>query len=343
MADPRFYDNHGPFALADVCARVGANVPEGANGEARIADVASLAGAGASHLSFFTGTGPVSQFTQSHAGFCFVAQSGHKGEAPSHMTTVPVASVQHAFAAAVELFYPDSSLPPWTQPLAIAPSAIIGADVVLGPGVVVGPDAEIGDGAQIGPNTVIGRGVAIGRNCQIASGVTITHAYIGDDVMIFPGTQIGQPGLGFASNDISHTRIPQIGRVIVQDKVEIGAAATIDRGALGDTVIGEGTKIDNLVHIGHNTRIGRHCIILAQVGISGSCDIGDFVVLGGQVGLTDHVTIGNGARFIGRSGLMSGEYAGGRDYGGQPAVPAREWMRQVAAVKALAARKRKSE
>ncbi|HSZ74905.1 MAG TPA: UDP-3-O-(3-hydroxymyristoyl)glucosamine N-acyltransferase [Rhizomicrobium sp.] len=343
MADPRFYDNHGPFALADIGARVGADLPEGANREARITDVASLAGAGSSHLSFFTGAGPVSQFTQSRAGFCFVAQSGHKAEVPPHMTTVPVASVQHAFAAAVELFYPNSSLPPWTQTLAIAPSAIIGTDVVLGPGVVIGPDVEIGHGAQIGPNTVIGRGVTIGRNCQIASGVTITHAYIGDDVMIFPGAQIGQPGFGFASSDSHHTRIPQIGRVIVQDKVEIGAATTIDRGAIGDTAIGEGTKIDNLVHIGHNTRIGRHCIILAQVGISGSCDIGDFVVLGGQVGLTDHVTIGNGARFIGRSGLMSGEYAGGRDYGGQPAVPAREWMRQVAAVKALAARKRKSE
>ena len=344
MADPRFYDNHGPFTLAEVCARVGATPAESSDAAASIADVASLSGAGPEHLSFFTGAGGAvtAQFKASHAGFCFVPLSGHKAEAPSGMTAIPVASVQHAFAATIELFYPRSSLPPWTQELAIAPSARIGENVTLAPGVVIGPGAEIGDGAHIGPNTVIGRGVAIGRNCAIASGVTITNAYIGDDVQIFPGALIGQPGFGFASNDSGHIRIPQMGRVIVQDKVEIGAGTDIDRGALGDTVIGEGTKIDNLVHIGHNTRIGRHCIILAQVGISGSCNIGDFVVLGGQVGLTDHVTIGNGARFIGRSGLMSGEYAGGQDYGGQPAVPARDWMRQIAAVKALAARKRKS-
>lgn len=344
MADPRFYDNHGPFKLAEVCTRVGAALPEGVDGGASIADVASLSGAGPSHLTFFTGArGEIAgQFETSHAGFCFVPQTAYKQKTPDGMVTIPVASVQHAFAATIELFYPSSSLPPWTQQVAIASSARIGENVILAPGVVIGPNAEIGDGSQIGPNTVIGRGVAIGRNCEIASGCTITHALIGDGVTIFPGTQIGQPGFGFASNSSGHSRIPQIGRVIIQDKVEIGAATAIDRGALGDTVIGEDTKIDNLVHIGHNTRIGRHCIILAQVGISGSCNIGDFVVLGGQVGLTDHVTIGNGARFIGRSGLMSGEYPGGQDYGGQPAVPAKDWMRQVAAVKALATRKRKS-
>lgn len=345
MADPRFYDNHGPFKLAEVCARVGATLAGGMDGAASIEDVASLSGAGPSHLSFYTGAGGAvaAQFKASHAGFCFVPQSDHRGQVSPDTTAIPVPSVQHAFAAAVEMFYPRSSLPPWTQEMAIAPSARIGENVILAPGVVIGPDAEIGDNAHIGPNAVIGRGVAIGRNCAIASGVTITHAYIGDDVQIFPGALIGQPGFGFASNDSGHIRIPQMGRVIVQDKVEIGAGTDIDRGALGDTVIGEGTKIDNLVHIGHNTRIGRHCIILAQVGISGSCNIGDFVVLGGQVGLTDHVTIGNGARFIGRSGLMSGEYPGGQDYGGQPAVPAKDWMRQIAAVKALGKRKRKSD
>ena len=152
---------------------------------------------------------------------------------------------------------------------------------------------------------------------------------MGDEVLVFPGAQIGQPGFGFASGPSGHIKVPQIGRVIIQDRVEIGACTTIDRGALGDTVIGEGTKIDNLVQIGHNTKIGRHDMIVAQVGISGSCELGDFVVLAGQVGLADHVKVGNGARFAARAGVPPGEYDGGQDYGGMPAKPAREWMREI--------------
>src|SRR5262249_52408882 len=150
-------------------------LPEGTDGAARVEDVASLSGAGSSHLSFFTGArGEIAaQFEASHAGFCFVPQAGYKQKPQPGMTTIPVLSVQHSFAATIELFYPCSSLPPWTQQIAVAPSAHIGKDVVLAPGVVIGPDAEIGDGTQIGPNTVVGRGVAIGRDCEIASGVSI--------------------------------------------------------------------------------------------------------------------------------------------------------------------------
>ena len=129
--------------------------------------------------------------------------------------------------------------------------------------------------------------------------------------------------------------------MIIQDRVEIGACTTIDRGALGDTIVGEGTKIDNLVQIGHNTRIGRHDMIVAQVGISGSCDLGDFVVLGGQVGLADHVTVGSGARFAARAGVPPGQYPGGQDYGGMPAKPAREWMREVFTLANLAKKSRR--
>ncbi|HEY4124151.1 MAG TPA: UDP-3-O-(3-hydroxymyristoyl)glucosamine N-acyltransferase [Rhizomicrobium sp.] len=343
MADPRFYENKGPFTLAAICARVGVNVPDGASPDALIADVASLSGAGSQHLSFVSGANALKQFAQSKAGFCFISRADAQRPAPTGTTVIPTDSVQHAFAEIAAFFYPDHLHTAWSQSSSVDPTARIGNAVVLGPGVVIGPHAEIGDGVRIAPNAVIGRGVAIGRNCEIGANVTITHSYIGDDVSILPGAQIGQPGFGFASDRRGHKKIPQLGRVIIQDRVEIGACTTVDRGALGDTVIGEGTKIDNLVQIGHNNRIGRHNMIVGQAGIAGSCELGDFVVLGGQAGLADHVRVGDGARFAGRSGAAPGEYAGGQDWGGAPAVPARQWMRQIAALALLAKRRKKSD
>ncbi len=313
MADPRFYENKGPFTLAAICARASVDVPDGASADAIIADVASLSGAGPQHLSFVSSASGAKQLAQSKAGFCFVARANAARPAPSGTTIIPSNSVQHVFAEIAALFYPDHMRTAWVQSVAIDPSARISSNVVLGHGVVIGANAEIGDNVRIAPNTVIGRGVAIGRNCDIGSNVTITHSYIGDDVSILPGAQIGQPGFGFASDARGHKKIPQLGRVIIQDRVEIGACTTVDRGALGDTVIGEGTKIDNLVQIGHNNRLGRHNMIVGQVGISGSCELGDFVVLGGQVGFADHVRVGDGARFAARSGVAPGEYAGGQD------------------------------
>jgi UDP-3-O-[3-hydroxymyristoyl] glucosamine N-acyltransferase len=346
MADPRFYDNRGPFTLAQICAASGAPLPEASDGMVIVLDLASLAGAGPDHLAFYSGSGPAAtaELGRSGAGFCFVpAKQSRPLQTRVGMTAIPCSSVQHAFAAAAKLFYPESSLVAWSQQTAVDPSATIGANVTLSPGVVIGPAAEIGDGTRIGPNSVIGRGVAIGKRCEIGSNCSITNAYVGDGVLVFPGAQIGQPGFGFASGAAGHVKIPQIGRVIIQDHVEIGACTTIDRGALGDTVIGEGTKIDNLVQVGHNTRLGRHDMIVSQVGISGSCDLGDFVVLGGQVGIADHVKVGDGARFAARSGVPPGEFAGGQDYGGTPAKPAREWMREIFTLTNLAKKSKRSD
>ena len=339
MADPRFYDNRGPYTLAEVCAEAGVGLPAGTDGSAKIDDLASLSGAAATHLTFFTGEGAATEFAQTAAGFCFVPAKTRKAvEAPTRLATIPCPSVQHAFAAAANLFYPESNLDDWSQQrMPVDPSAEIGERVVLGPGVVVGPHAQIGDGTRIAPNTVIGRGVAIGRGCEIASNVSISHAYLGDQLLILPGAQIGQPGFGFAGGAQGHVKIPQLGRVIVQDKVEIGACVTIDRGALGDTVIGEGTKIDNLVQIGHNVHVGRHCVFVGQAGVAGSVMLGDFVVLSGQVAVADHARIGSGARLAGRAAVVPGqELEGGRDYGGLPAKPVRDWLRELHAVAALA-------
>ncbi len=333
MADPRFYDNRGPFTLSDICGAVGVALPDGVDGGARVADLASLSGAGPEHLSFYSGGSGIHALglADTAAGFCLVpARTAKPLKMRDGLVAIPCASVPHAFALAAGLFYPDSSLVAWSQQTAVDPSANIGAKVVLGPGVVIGPGAEIGDGTRIGPNSVIGRGTTIGRNCEIGSNCTIANAYLGDGVLVLPGAQIGQPGFGFASGPSGHLKIPQIGRVIIQDKVEIGACTTIDRGALGDTVIGEGTKIDNLVQIGHNTHLGRHNVVVAQVGISGSCELGDFVILGGQVGLADHTKIGPNTRIAARSASPSGAvYEGGIDLGGAPLKPVREWLREI--------------
>ncbi len=159
-------------------------------------------------------------------------------------------------------------------------------------------------------------------------------------MLILPGAQIGQPGFGFASAAGGHIKIPQLGRVIIQDNVEIGASTTIDRGALGDTVIGEGTKIDNLVQIGHNVQIGRHCVIVAQVGIAGSCELGDFVVLGGQVGVADHAHIGDGARMAARARCRPRRSSGRTGLWRRARETCKDWRRELPAVTLLARRRK---
>jgi UDP-3-O-[3-hydroxymyristoyl] glucosamine N-acyltransferase len=345
MADPRFFRNCGPFGLAAICAKAGIALPFGADPGSQICDLAGLEGAGPSHLSFFSGAREMADaFSRSHAGFSLVPTDGKKITAPGGMVLLACTSVPHAFARIAALFYPDSALASWPAAGGVDPSVRLGRDVILGPGVVIGAGAEIGDHVRVGANTVIGPGVAIGHDCEIGSNASISHAYIGDRVLILPGARIGQPGFGFASSEAGHIKIPQLGRVIVQDDVEIGAGSTIDRGAIGDTVIGEGSKIDNLVQIGHNVQIGRHCVLVAQVGIGGSSVIEDFAVLGGQVGISDHVHIGGGARLAARTAAVSGQdIPGGQDSGGVPAKPIREWLREIHAVSNLARRRKQDD
>jgi UDP-3-O-[3-hydroxymyristoyl] glucosamine N-acyltransferase len=214
--------------------------------------------------------------------------------------------------------------------------------VIVDPLAVIGPRAEIGAGTLIGPGAVIGSDVRIGRQCAIGAHASIIHALIGDRVIIHPGVRIGQDGFGFLPSRQGHQKIPQTRRVIIQDDIEIGANTTIDRGATRDTVIGEGTKIDNLVQIAHNVSIGRNCLIAGQVGISGSVTVGDYAMLGGQVGVADHITIGEGAMVGARAGVMTNIPAGGR-WAGFPAEPVIEWKRGIATVRRLVRRGRKTE
>jgi UDP-3-O-[3-hydroxymyristoyl] glucosamine N-acyltransferase len=338
MADPRFFENLGPFSLAQICEKSGTQLPAGADGAQAVFDLADLAGAGPKHLTFFSGAVKQREvFSASQAGVCLVPGGGKRPDAPAGMTVLESASVGRSFAAIAALFYPEHSQPRWDQDAAISLQARIGKDVALAPGVVIGPRAEIGDGTRLGPGVVIGPGVTIGRHCEIGAQVTISHAYVGDRVIMLPGARIGQPGFGFTTNGEDYLKIPQLGRVIVQDDVEIGASTTIDRGALGDTVIGEGSKLDNLIMIAHNCQIGRHCVIAGQTGLAGSVVLEDGVVLAGQVGLGDHSRVGAGARMGARSGTGSAIFLeGGQDYGGAPAKPVREWAREIHALARLA-------
>jgi UDP-3-O-[3-hydroxymyristoyl] glucosamine N-acyltransferase len=211
----------------------------------------------------------------------------------------------------------------------VDPSAQLEEGVIVEPGAVVGPEARIGRGSRIAAGAVVGYRVTIGRDSYIGPSATVAHALIGDRVIIHTGARIGQDGFGFAMGPTGHFKVPQIGRVIIQDDVEIGANSTIDRGALKDTIIGEGSKIDNLVQIGHNVVLGRHCVIVAQVGISGSTELGDFVVMGGHAGAVGHVKIGSGAQIAGASHVSKDVPPRAR-MGGTPARTLTQWGREIA-------------
>jgi UDP-3-O-[3-hydroxymyristoyl] glucosamine N-acyltransferase len=333
MADPRFFDNRGPFRLAELCARSALSCPNG-SAEALVYDVAGLSQAGAQHLSFFEGARARQDFQNTKAGWCLVTAVPSLRPLPPATVLITAPSIARVFATMASAFYPEHELL-LAQGDGVHASARLGADVQLGYGVSIGPGADIGEKTRVAAGSVIGRGVTIGRNCLIGPRVSIQCAHIGDEVVIQAGAVIGTSGFGFASLKDGHVKIPQLGRVIVQDRVEIGANSTIDRGALGDTLIGEGTKIDNLVQIGHNTRGGRHCILAGQVGISGSVTLGDFVLLGGKVGVADHVTIGDRVRVAALSGVGT-DLEAGADYGGIPARSLMQWKREVAALAKLA-------
>lgn len=218
------------------------------------------------------------------------------------------------------------------HPRGIHPTAIVGEGVRLGEEVALGPYAVVGDFCKIGEGTVIYGGVQIGPETQIGANTVIysnvsirERISIGDRVIIHPGAVIGADGFGFKNTDQGHEKIPQMGRVVIEDDVEIGANSCIDRATVETTIVGRGTKIDNLVQVGHNTVIGQHCILVGQVGVGGSARLGNFVILGGQVGIRDHVKLANGVRVGGLSGV-AGDIPEKGDYLGVPAVPGDQFL-----------------
>jgi UDP-3-O-[3-hydroxymyristoyl] glucosamine N-acyltransferase len=338
MADPRFFTVAGPFTVAQLAARTGAAVGGAAQADRILKDLAPLDTAGPDHVTFLDNPKYVDAFRVTGAGAAFIHPS-RADAAPKSLTLLLTPAPYRAFAIAAQAFYPDPPPPPGIAPSAVVdPTAQLGLDCTVEPNAVIGARVETGRACLIGANAVIGPGCVLGDEVRIGANATLSHCIIGSRVRIYPGARIGQDGFGFAPDGERPIKMPQLGRVIVGDDVEVGANTTIDRGAAPDTVIGAGTMIDNLVQIGHNVQVGRGCVLVAQSGLAGSARLGDFVMIGGQVAVVGHLTIGSGARIAGQSGVTR-DVAPGETVMGTPAVPIRDHHRQVMVLRRLAKNK----
>ncbi|MCA1362059.1 MULTISPECIES: UDP-3-O-(3-hydroxymyristoyl)glucosamine N-acyltransferase [Bradyrhizobium] len=341
MAQPIFFTKPPAAALADIATLTKAQLVDPARGGHVITGLASLDEAGPMHLAFFDNLKYADQLRATKAGACLVSPR-FEAEVPEHVAVLRVAQPFRAFVRIAREWHADALRPQsWVGNDGIAPSAIIDPTarledgVVVDPLAVIGPDVEIGSGTVIGVGAVIGPGVKIGRDCNVGARTAIQCALIGNNVLIHPGCSIGQDGYGFIFfGPEGHLKVPQTGRVLIQNDVEVGANTTIDRGSLRDTVIGEGTKIDNQVQIGHNVTIGRHCLLAAQIGLAGSLTIGDNVALGAKVGINNHLKIGDGAQVTAMSAVKDDIPPGGR-WGGHFAKPTKQWFKEIIAVERL--------
>ena len=335
MADERFYQNTGPYTIQDLAALCGATLGENVDPNQVITDVAPLHKANAGHISCLHNPKYIDSFKQTKASACLVSPEFEK-YAPKGLSLLVSPQPYRAYGRVAGLFYPSMKKEGGISPQAsVHSTAKIGKNCYIGPFAVIEANVTIGDGCEIGSNTVIDIGCELGNECSIAPNVTISHAIIGKRVVIKPGACIGQRGFGFHMDEDGHLNIPQLGRVIIGDDVEIGSNTTIDRGAEADTIIGCGTRLDNLVQIAHNVEVGENCVMVAQSGIAGSSQLGRFVVVAGQVGIAGHLQVGDGAKIAAQSGVMR-DIGKGETVAGYPSVSVRDWHRQTVALKKLA-------
>ena len=341
MAQPLFFKQPPPATLGAIAAAAKAHLVDPARSEQVIKGLASLDEAGPMHLVFFDNLKYADQLAETKAGAVLVS-ARFEASVPPHVAVLRASQPFRAFVQLAREMHSDALRPQsWFGCDGIAPSAIIDPTARLEDGVVVEPLAVIGAEVEIGAGTIIGAGavigphVKIGRDCNVGARSAIQCALIGNDVLIHPGCSIGQDGYGFIFfGPDGHLKVPQTGRVLIQNNVEIGAGTTIDRGSLRDTVIGEGTKVDNQVQIGHNVTIGRHCLLAAQIGLAGSLTIGDNVALGAKVGINNHLKIGDGAQVTAMSAVKDDIPPNGR-WGGHFAKPTKQWFREIVAVERL--------
>lgn len=335
MSHSGFFAPVTPLKPADIAEITGGILRDGNWDDVEINAAGPIESAGKGAVSFLDNAKYLEYLNDTSASLVF-CNAQHAKRAPAHLCLVVHANPYHAYAKTLSLLYPTAMRPqPITGETGVSDHAFLSdgvtfeQNVIIEPGCVIGKNASIGEGSHILAGAIIGANVQIGRQCTVGPRVSIAHTLIGDNVIVHAGASIGQDGFGFAMGPSGHQKVPQIGRVILQDKVEIGANSTIDRGANRDTIIGEGSKIDNLVQIGHNVVLGRHCVIVGLVGISGSATLGDFVVVAGQAGVIGHVTIGSGAQ-IGGGSAVHRDVEPGEKIMGYPSIPADLWMRQAA-------------
>ena len=336
LGDPRFFERAGPYALAELAVAIQAELlrPELCDGKS-LTGVAPLQTAMPDQVSVLHNPRYAGELEQTQAGVVIVKPS-FGARVPETSTALLVADPHEAWARIALLFHPAPRPVPGVHPSAVIdPTAMVDSTAEIGPNAVIAARAEIGAGCQIGPGAVIGPGVVMGPGCRVGALASISHALLGARVYVYPGARIGQEGFGFAITKTGFLTVPQLGRVILHDDVEIGANSTVDRGASHDTVIGAGTRIDNLVQLGHNAQLGRNCLMAAQSGMSGSSVLGDFVQIGAQAGLTGHLTVGDKARIGAQAGVMS-DVPAETAIVGSPAMPIKEFFRNVAVLRRLA-------
>jgi UDP-3-O-[3-hydroxymyristoyl] glucosamine N-acyltransferase len=334
LGDPRFFQRAGPFTLAQVAAAAGASLPETA-AAATLTGVAPLQAATAAEVSFFHNRKYLPALAATAAGAVIVAAE-FAARVPAGTVALVVADPHVGWAQVAALFHPLPPARPGRHASAVIdPAAELDPTADIGPLAVIGARAVIGPDCRIGPGAVIGEGVVMGAHCRVGALASISHAVLGARVYVYPGARIGQEGFGFAITERGFLTVPQLGRVILEDDVEIGANSTVDRGAALDTVIGAGSRIDNLVQIGHNCILGKCCVVAGQAGMAGSTVLEDFVQVAAQAGLSGHLRIGAKARIGAQAGIMS-DVGEGEVVIGSPAMPVREFFRNVAVLRRLA-------
>ncbi len=331
--DPRFFSRTGPHALGHV-AQVAGGELSGDDGRV-LGGIAPLQSAEAADVSFLDNRRYADLLATTRAG-AVIVHPDLRDRVPPGCAAIVTSEPYVGWARVASLFHPLPAAQPGIHPSAVVdPAARVDPSAEIGPLAVVAAGAEVGPRCRIGPLAVLGAGVVLGADCRVGPHASVSHAILGERVYVYAGARIGQDGFGFATTKQGPLTVPHVGRVLLGDDVEVGANSTVDRGSTLDTVIGTGSRLDNLVQIGHNVQLGRCCVVVSQAGISGSTVLGDFVVIGGQAGLAGHLHIGAGARLGGQAGVM-GDVPPGAEFLGSPAMPVRAFFRQVATLRRLA-------